>query len=130
MAEDRSRKTSGRNRGLALKCDHILTSLQTFLQKEFSAAKAIVLQRGGDINVDYMRLALAPMTICSVSTFCLWPAIANTHGGDVHFPTTRLVLNGNSKFNLGFSWMEPSAVILGAKYATAPVGELMKLLEN
>ena len=31
----------------------------------------------GNINYDYLRMVIAPLLICSPSTFCLHPAIAN-----------------------------------------------------
>ena len=49
---------------------------------------------GGDQFLDYARLAYSNVTICSSSTFCLWPALANN--GDVYFPLTALVANSGS----------------------------------
>lgn len=50
----------------------------------------LVLKRGGDLFLDYARLAYSNVVVCSASTFCLWPSLSNQHG-QVHFPLTPLV---------------------------------------
>jgi hypothetical protein len=130
MAENRSRKTIGiRKKGLAEKCDVILDSLHKYLIKEFPTIKAIIVSRGGDINMDFARLSLSPVTICSVSTFCLWPAIGNINKGGVYFPKTKLILGGNwDIFDLGFLWIDQAAVIKGAPYLLRTAKDLLQRL--
>lgn len=40
--------------------------------------------------LDYARLSRSAITICSASTFCLWPALSNG-AGQVYFPLTPLI---------------------------------------
>jgi hypothetical protein len=47
----------------------------------------VVILRGFDLFEDLARLTYAKTTICSVSTFCLWPAISNDN--TVYFPLTK-----------------------------------------
>ena len=54
----------------------------------------MVVKRGGDLFLDYARLALSNVTVCSASTYCLWPALA--HEGTVHYPLTSLVGNADN----------------------------------
>ena len=72
----------------SMKCDDILRSLFNFLVSAYPKAIVIV-KRGGDPLLDYVRLAYANITICSTSTFCLWPAIASS--GQAYFPVTGLI---------------------------------------
>ena len=48
------------------------------------------MKRGGDAFLDYARLAYSNVTICSASTYCIWPALANSNG-QVYFPLTPLI---------------------------------------
>ena len=114
LAEKRDRRNTGIHIKLAPICDMLLPALHAHLVKSFPQAKAIVLIRGGDIHVDFARLALAPLTICSVGTFCLWPALGNNN--TVHYPQTKMILGGRTSANLGFSWMPASVVVLGKDY--------------
>jgi hypothetical protein len=54
----------------------------------------VVIKRGGDLLLDYARLAYSTVTICSASTYCLWPALANQN--TVHFPLTPLVARADT----------------------------------
>lgn len=72
----------------AKKCTPLLESFLKHLQKHFPKTTNIIVHRSGDPLVDFSRLALAKLTICSVSTFCLWPAIANKN--KVYFPASSL----------------------------------------
>ena len=58
------------------RCGTILRALFNHFTKLFPKA-VVVIKRGGDQFLDYARLAYADVTICSASTFCLWPALAN-----------------------------------------------------
>ena len=112
LAEMRNRKTVERPH-LASKCDAILHSLWKYLCHHFPKA-TVVVKRGDDIYVDMARLTFAKTTVCSVSTFCLWPAIASN--GTAYFPRTNLVLRGTTSVPLGFQWMSSPSVVLGAPY--------------
>ena len=102
LSERRDRKTEAKPH-LAAKCDAIIEALHRFLAGKFPAA-AVVTKRGSDdMYLDLARLTLAKVTVCSVSTFCLWPAV--TSNGTAHFPPSRLVVGGDTRVNLGFRWM-------------------------
>jgi hypothetical protein len=65
----------------------------------------VVIKRGGDIFLDVARMARAKILICSASTFCLWPALANPN--IAHYPLTPLVLG---------AWTNTSAPFLGLSF--------------
>ena len=71
------------------KCQMILQGLFEFLKKERPQA-TIVVKRGGDLFLDYARLAFAKVTICSASTYCLWPALASIGKSITSLPTLPL----------------------------------------
>ena len=112
LAETRNRKTVEKQH-LSSKCDAILYSLWKHLCHHFPKAKVVV-KRGDDIYIDMARLTFAKTTICSVSTFCLWPAIASN--GTAYFPRTNLILRGTVSASLGFKWILSPSVVLGALY--------------
>ena len=61
--------------------------------------------------MDLARLAYAKVSICSVSTFCLWPAIASQHRA--YFPL-HSVIAGKKALDLGprFVWIQNASVIM------------------
>lgn len=69
-APDRKIKSDSNNR-----CHAIFNALMHYLHKQFPEAQIAVL-RGQNIFDDLVRLSYAPTVICSVSTFCLWPAVS------------------------------------------------------
>jgi hypothetical protein len=92
------------------RCSDILQALFRRLRTTFPRA-VVVVKRGGDQFLDYARLAYANVTICSASTFCLWPAIANPWG-QAHFPLTPLAAGSGSNatakagvFGKHFHWI-------------------------
>jgi hypothetical protein len=54
------------------------------------------MKRGGDLFLDYARIAYSNISICSASTFCLWPALANNIGHSF-YPITPLIGKANEK---------------------------------
>jgi hypothetical protein len=89
-----------------VRCQFIFDSLHQYLMSSFPHTIVAIL-RGNDIFDDMARLTLANTTICSVSTFCLWPAVANTH--TAYFPLTRLVAKEDvESFDYGnsFHWLK------------------------
>eukprot|EP01038_Epipyxis_sp_PR26KG_P008204 gene8204-11099_t len=90
------------------RCEIILHRLQLHLIKLFPKS-TIVIKRGGDPFLDYARLVYSNVTICSASTFCLWPALSN-NDGQVYFPLTPLVARSYSNetamaFKPNFHWI-------------------------
>jgi len=134
LAEARNRKTqTAAKQNLAAKCDVVLRALHQYLVGQFPRS-VVLLQRGGDPYADLVRLADAPVLICSVSTFCLWPALASN--GTVYFPVTPLVLGGGGggarlpKLRKGWFWMtgEQARVVRGAAFDRLSVGALVGAL--
>jgi hypothetical protein len=71
------------------RCEIILQRLFNYLKRTFPNS-IVIIKRGGDMFLDYARIAYSNIVICSASTFCLWPAIANQIG-TVYYPLTPLV---------------------------------------
>lgn len=96
------------------RCQTILKALFDYLKENFPQA-TIVVKRGGDLFLDYARFARAKTTICSASSYCLWPALANA-AGVVHFPLTAVVAGADSielapKLAINFKWIEKPLII-------------------
>ena len=90
-------------------CNPIMEELHKFLQAAFPFATVIV-KKGGDPFLDYYRISKANVSICSVSTFCLWPALASTN--TVYFPVTPLIAdNKKPDFGPNFVWLNNSGLI-------------------
>eukprot|EP00600_Ochromonadales_sp_CCMP1393_P013036 CAMPEP_0175000898 /NCGR_PEP_ID=MMETSP0005-20121125/2841_1 /TAXON_ID=420556 /ORGANISM="Ochromonas sp., Strain CCMP1393" /LENGTH=378 /DNA_ID=CAMNT_0016255739 /DNA_START=135 /DNA_END=1271 /DNA_ORIENTATION=+ len=126
LAENRGRKTQAK-RHRALKCDAIFRKLLAHLQSHFPRA-TVVIRRGDDLYVDMMRLAYARTVVCSVSTFCIWPAIVNAN--KAYFPATRLIFKGDTSVQMGFEWITTPRVILGAAHDHGPPEKLANLLAS
>jgi hypothetical protein len=126
LADKRGRKTAMKQHRAA-KCDAIFSALFTHLTQQFPRA-AVLIRRGGDLTEDLLRLALAPTTICSVSTFCLWPALANNH--TAYFPLTKLILRKDASRDLGIKWISQPAVVLGSPFEHLPAAHLVNLLST
>lgn len=90
------------------RCHVILQQLFIYLKKHFDHS-TIVIKRGGDIFLDYARLGTANTTICSVSSFCFWPAVSNP--GTSYFPLTNLIAGAHTNttapnFGSKFRWID------------------------
>jgi hypothetical protein len=72
----------------------VLTKIMNDLKAFFPNA-IIVIMRGGNEFTVWSQLAFANVTICSPSTFCLWPAVART--GLTYMPTTPYVAHNKNK---------------------------------
>ncbi len=100
------------------RCSLILKALMEYLQA-LSPSAIVVVKRGGDLFLDYVRLSRAKVTICSASSYCLWPAIANVNGS-VHFPLTSLAAGADSielapDFGSHFHWIAEPKIISNFK---------------
>lgn len=110
MTESSSRKSRDDQR---IRCNLLLKSLHTYLVKSFPNT-IVLLLRGQDIYTDLYRLTFANITICSVSTFCLYPAIANSNSA--YFPVTRLAAKATKPYyGTSFHWVENPPVFHGVK---------------
>jgi hypothetical protein len=114
-------------------CNTIVEELIIFSNQYFSAA-TILLSRGGDMYVDFMRLAKTNIAICSASTFCFWPILASN--GTTHFPLTNLIVGADPSItnrenapNFGptFNWIFEPETIFGFRDANE---QLLNLLSS
>lgn len=121
LAEKRSRKTAQKAHRAA-KCDAIFSELFNYLTSHFPRA-AVLIRRGDDLYLDLLRLASARTTICSVSSFCLWPAFVSNH--TAYFPATKLIVRHDTSLDLGFKWISKPEVVLGAAFDHAPAAALI-----
>ena len=95
------------------RCQLILQNLFEFIKEKFPSS-TIVVKRGGDLFLDYARLAFSKVTICSASTYCFWPAIANE--GQSYFPVSSLIAGADSlqlapDFGPKFHWIDEPKII-------------------
>lgn len=111
------------------RCAAIFDAFFSYLMAKFPSSTVVVL-RGHDIFDDLARLTYANITLCSVSTFCLWPAVSNENAA--HFPVTKLIAKESTDFDYGpsFHWMKGSKdhVIRGVEAAFMSNSDLLKLL--
>ena len=65
----------------------------------------MVVLRGGRALDDATRLAMAEITICSASTFCLWPAMASKTAS--YFPVSKLIYSNKAtlQYTPAFHWL-------------------------
>jgi hypothetical protein len=126
LAENKHRKT-GSKKHLMAKCDAIFQSLFDYLSRLYPQS-AVLVRRGDDLYLDMARLAFAKVTICSVSTFCLWPAIISN--GTAYFPRTKLIVGGDVSLDFGrnFSWLATPSVVSGAAFTHATNQQLIAKL--
>lgn len=100
------------------RCGTILEHLFNYL-KALRPLALIVVKRGGDLFLDQVRLGLANTTICSASSYCFWPALANK--GQAYFPITPLIAGADNpalapNFGPNFHWIEAPAIISNLKH--------------
>jgi hypothetical protein len=109
------------------KCVSVLKALFNYLQFHFPSS-IIILKRGGDPFLDFIRLSYSKVTICSSSTFCIWPAIATN--GTAYFPDTTLIANGvKPNFGKNFNWITDFKVISTIRKNT-PVEKVIEILQT
>jgi hypothetical protein len=98
------------------RCQQILQHLFEYIRERHPKA-TIVVKRGGDIFLDYVRFAYSNVTICSASSYCFWPSLATlANGGTVHFPVTSLIAGADSlqlapDFGPRFNWIGSPEII-------------------
>ena len=111
-----------------VRCELILSSLHKYLSSAFPDA-VVLLLRGQNVYLDLYRLTYANTTICSVSTFCFYPALSSKT--IAYFPVTRLVAKA-TKPNYGahFKWISSPKVFPGARARDMPNNQLLKILQS
>jgi hypothetical protein len=90
--------TEGKHRS-SPQCASIISDFFDYMRGVFPTT-TIIVKRGDDILSDMTRLSKAKVTICSASTFCLFPAIANPN--TAYYPISRLVPTVNVSRNFHF----------------------------
>jgi hypothetical protein len=94
----------------SVKCTPIIHELFVTLKNKFPNA-TVIATMGGDSFLDYRRIYKAKVIICSVSTFCLWPAIATL--GWVYCSSTVVIAAAiNPILGSNFTWFPGSSVII------------------
>ena len=90
-------------------CTEICRALHTYLSTHYPHA-TVVVKRGEDVLIAMAQMFLANVTICSASTFCLWPAVAKIDN-IAYFPLSGVVLN-NKAVDLGpnFKWLKDKII--------------------
>ena len=120
LSENRQR--APHRRDLIKTCDSVLEELFVYLTEIFPEA-AVLNRRGDDVFADFARLAYSPVTVCSPSTFCLYPALIH-NGTRAYFPLSPLVLAANltllQLIGPRVDWFERPAVVLGHPYRKKP----------
>ena len=113
------------------RCGQIIEALLKHIIARHPSTLVLV-KRGGDVFLDVARMARAKTLICSASTFCLWPALANTNV--VHYPLTPLVLGAWTNYTApvltkSFRWITDFEQIKEFKHFR-PWSKLINELEN
>eukprot|EP01041_Mallomonas_annulata_P000108 gene108-155_t len=96
---------------LAPHCNAILHALKLYLQAIYPNSK-VSIRRGGNPLLHMAYIALAKTTVCSASTFCLWPAISRNQ--TTFYPFSQLVASGKGTqivFESHFQWIMQPAII-------------------
>jgi hypothetical protein len=113
------------------RCSLILEKLFAYLLGKFPDA-TIVVKRGGDIFLDFARIALSRTIICSASSYCFWPAVSND--GNAYFPLTYLIAGADSidlapSFGQHFHWITDAQIISNFK-GLKPWTQIIDVLEG
>lgn len=109
------------------KCAPIIHELFVTLKNKFPKA-TVIATMGGDPFLDYYRIYKAKVIVCSVSTFCLWPAIASL--GRVYYPSSVVVAAGtNPDLGSNFTWLPGSSVIIDFQKNT-PLSTIFQRLKG
>jgi hypothetical protein len=106
ISESPSRKLQPRTQ---IYCKAIIESFYNYIQKLFPLS-IVSIFKGNNIYLDLARLTYAKTTVCSVSTFCLWPAISSSN--TVHYPISEYIASSSTIFiKPNFNWItEPMLV--------------------
>lgn len=128
MGENPGRKAKPQH---VSRCNAIFESLLDYLMHHFPQAVVVIL-RGHDMFEDLARLTYANTTVCSVSTFCLWPAVASNT--TAYFPLTRLIAKEDTTYSYGphFHWLRDMSdrALLGVRAVHMSNNEVVKTLRS
>jgi len=81
-------------------CNNLTQELVFFISRHFR--KSVIAVRRGFALDGLVQLSLANLTICSPSTFCLFPALYQQHS--VAFQLSSLIANGNASVTFTSTW--------------------------
>lgn len=113
-------------------CGVIVQSLMKYIHRRFPLT-TVVLKRGGDPLLDYVRIINSKTSICSCSTFCFYAGLASL--GTCHFPLTNLIIQADPSvttrdnapdFGPNFRWIFETEALFNFKKATS---ELLDMLQ-
>jgi len=108
ISEAPSRKLQPRSQ---IYCKAIIESFYNYLQELFPLS-IVSIFKGNNIYLDLARLTFANTTICSVSTFCLWPAISSSN--TVHYPISKYIASSSTIIvKPNFNWITEPMVVKG-----------------
>lgn len=88
ISESPNRVSGAKTRDFRQQCFRIIGWLNSFVKDSFPNA-TVVVKRGGDMFLDFARIAYSNVTICSASTFCFFASLGSR--GVAHFPATKLI---------------------------------------
>lgn len=95
-------------------CKQILQSAFDYLKHHFPSS-IIVIKRGDDLFRSLARISFSPVSICSPSTFCLWPALLSSNG-TAYYPLSNVALQSQAvhfpeSVSKHFKWMTDFRVL-------------------
>lgn len=105
-------------------CDIILAEMVDFLETQFPSSTVLV-RRGGNPLHTMLQFAYSPITICSASTFCFWPAMVAT--GHAFYPVSNLILESKEIFvSNHFHWItSPPILWISNSYSNQTIVEML-----
>eukprot|EP01038_Epipyxis_sp_PR26KG_P012060 gene12060-16141_t len=91
------------------KCTEVLSWLFDELKTRFPTSTVVIL-RGNDLYLDMARFTLSNVTICSSSSFCFYPALAN-NASALYLPVSPLFPSPESVNLNSFHWIHHKGLI-------------------
>ena len=111
-------------------CAMIIKELFDYTVKKHPKS-TVVAKRGGDLFLDFTRLILSPITICSASTFCFWPSLANENV--VYLPLSKLfggAVSMNTAPHLGNNVHFFDGRLISSFKERTPIHDVLRILKT
>jgi hypothetical protein len=107
----------------------ILKALHSDLRSHFPSA-TVVIKKGGNEFTIWAQFAFANVTICSPSTYCLWPAMARK--GATYMPATAYISakrgSQTGHFDMGPNWHWIPPMLYNNFTKTTPVADILNTI--
>ncbi len=142
MAESPKRKQNVRDGKYGatgiVRCHEVFLALENYLHHHFPSSNIVIL-RGQNMFDDLARLMYARVVVCSISTFCLWPAYtAGLPGGSTshvtnYMPNSKLIAGGHMPpLAPGLHWLhaQNEIAVLGVEAKAITHNKLIKKLQG